>query len=377
MSLNLLRAVKLLNRRRDVLRPSTTPSYSVSQVSATPASAEPSGSRESSLARVSKSSLSAREAKALLPSYLAGTVRSSTKKSYEGYWKKYKSFCQVNNLNISKAESISTFLIVLAENSKGTSAPLLAKHAIKFHLKLLYPFKRCLTDSWYVSSILKTVKKKFSRPAKKAKILHSKVILSLVSSWLSTGDFKDKRSAVFILMQFLLFARYEEVAKLKKSNIRFLESGDIEVSFDQAKNYNMWDCKSSCIAQNADGGFDPVQIIRSYIEDLCVSNSQWLFPNFRKGKKKALVYLDSHVSFDNMLKLLRQGLDGIGEKGILFTLHSVRTGAVSEATNSGECDRESIKRHVRWASVEMVDHYYKLSLEKRLQPSLSLDIYKL
>ena len=68
---------------------------------------------------------------------------------------------------------------------------------------------------------------------------------------------------MFILTQFLLFARYEEVAQLKKTSIKSLESGDLEISFAQAKNYNFWDCKTSCMAKISGGGFDPVQVIKS------------------------------------------------------------------------------------------------------------------
>ena len=53
-----------------------------------------------------------------------------------------------------------------------------------------------------------------------------------------------------------------------------------------------------------------------------------------------MVFLDKPVSDDNMLKLLREGLDRIGVDGKFFTLHSVRTGALLEAANSGRCDRE-------------------------------------
>ena len=236
---------------------------------------------------------------------------------------------------MTKAESISMFIIVVAEKSKGTSAPLLAKHAIKYNLKLLFPFRKCLTDSWYVASILKSVKKKFAKPVKKAETLTSTVVFSLVSNWLKSECFKDRRSAVFILMQFVLFARYEEIAQLKKSSIKTLESGDLEITFEQAKNYNKWDGKTSCIAKNQEVGFDPVQIIKSYVEDLGGDESQWLFPNFKKGKKNSVVFINSHVSYDNMLKLLRQGLDMIGQDGRRFSLHSVKTGAVSEAVNSG------------------------------------------
>ena len=325
-----------------------------------------------------KSSLSstARLVKSLIPSYLADTVRDSTKKSYKSYWSRYKSFCQVSNIGLSSAESISMFLISLAEQTKGNSASLIAKNAIKYHLKLLFPFKKCPSDSWFVSSILKSAKKKFGKPVKKAKTLDSEIIFLLVSNWLKSGEFKDERSAVFILCQFLLFARYEEIAHLKKSSVRKLASGDLEIEFSQAKNFNSWDAKTSLIAKNT-SGFDPVEIIMSYIEKLPSSSpqSQWLFPNFRSGKGKSIVFLEKPVSYDNMMKLFRQGLDSLGLDGKSFSLHSVRTGAVSEAVNSGTCDRETIKRHVRWASVEMVDHYHKFSLENKLKPCRALSIY--
>ena len=113
------------------------------------------------------------------------------------------------------------------------------------------------------------------------------------------------------------------------------QSGSLEITFDQAKNYNKWDCTTSCIAKNQEAGFDPVQIIRSYVKELGGDGSQWLFPAFKKGRKDSVVFINSHVSYDNILKLLRKGLDMIGQDRKRFSLHSVKTGAVSEAVNSG------------------------------------------
>ena len=70
------------------------------------------------------------------------------------------------------------------------------------------------------------------------------------------------------------------------------------------------------------------------MEELGGDESQWLFPNFKKEKKNSVVFINSHVSYDNMLKLLRKGLDMIGQDRKRFSLHSVKTGAVSEAVNS-------------------------------------------
>ena len=318
-------------------------------------------------------SVDAKKAKSLIPIYLEDAVRVSTKNRYRSYWMRYKCFCQENKLSLQKGESISMFLISLAESTKGNSAPMFARNAIKYNLKLLYPFKKCATDSWFVSRILSSARKKFARPVKKAATLDSASIVALVQHLLSSGDFKDERTAVFILTQFVLFGRFEEISKLKRSNVKILASGDLEVLFEEAKNFNVWDSRSSCIAKNAGDGLDPVSILLSYMDK--IKDCVWLFPNFRKGKAGKLIFQEKPVSFDNMLKLLRQGLDGIGMEGKMFTMHSVRTGALSEAANSGVCDREGLKRHVRWSGVGMVDHYHKYSLERRLKPCFALNFY--
>ena len=69
-----------------------------------------------------------------------------------------------------------------------------------------------------------------------------------------------------------------------------------------------------------------MQIIMAYVDDLGGDDSQWMFPNFKKGKQNSVVLINTHVSYNNMLKLLRQGLDQIGVKGTWYSLHSIRTG---------------------------------------------------
>ena len=91
--------------------------------------------------------ITAAEAEALIPSYLEGTVRDSTKKQYRSYFNRYKNYCHENSLNIHSPKSISMFLITLSETSKGKSAAFLAKHAIRYNLKLLAPFKKSPTDN--------------------------------------------------------------------------------------------------------------------------------------------------------------------------------------------------------------------------------------
>ena len=47
----------------------------------------------------------------------------------------------------------------------------------------------------------------------------------------------------------------------------------------------------------------------------------------------------------------------LGLDGKLFSLHSPRTGALSEAANSKKVGKDVLQRHVRWKSVGMAEYY--------------------
>lgn len=309
-----------------------------------------------------------------IPQYLADAVRPSTKKTYISYWTRYSYFCRRNHLSPSHAKSIAMFLIQLAENGKSRSASLIAKHAIKYHLKLRYPFRKCSTDSYFVKRISQSIVKKFSKPVKKAGALSSADVKSLVIQLFKSNSFKDLRTAIFILVQFVLFGRFEEVSKLKTANVSLLPSGDFEFLFEQAKNYEFQDAKKSIMARNNSAGFDPADYFSVYLKKVKDLGSPWLFPNFARGKGGAIVLKDCPVSYSNMLSLLRGALDKIGLEGSKFSLHSPRVGGLSEAMNNG-ADRSLLARHGRWKNPEMVNYYHQMTLEKRIEASKTLSLY--
>ena len=152
----------------------------------------------------------------ILKGYLEGAVRESTKKSYSYYWARFRKFCEHVELSIHNSKAIGLFLVHFSESTNSKAGALQAKHAIKFNLKLLSPFKKSPTDNYFISRISTSIKKKFGRPFKKAKVFTSDLVSKLVLNLLSTGDFKDERSAIFVLLQFCFFARFEEMSKLTK-----------------------------------------------------------------------------------------------------------------------------------------------------------------
>ena len=309
--------------------------------------------------------------------YLLGSVRGSTRGVYRRYWTRFIAFCKKNNLELN-AKSVSYFLIELAESSEGKHSGLIAKCAIKFYFKLAYPKKISPTDSWLASKVIKSIKKKYSKPVKKAKCVDSSIIKALVTHLIFNKccSLVDMRLACFILLEFTAFGRYVDISNLTISNIRFLPSGDMEVLVETSKNYESWDARKTIISGNKDGAFNPVSIIHSYIVRLLkISTAErFLFPTFL-SKKSGLLVQKKPVSYDVMNRSFKATLSKLGYDGTLYSLHSPKNGALSEAANSGLCSKDQLKRHGRWSSDNMPNYYHKQSLKNKLAVSRSLKLY--
>ena len=142
---------------------------------------------------------------------------------------------------------------------KGNSG-FIPKCAIKYFFKLTYPKKISSTDSWLNSRVIKSIKKKYSKPVKKAKCVDFSIIKALVSHLVfnNSCSLVDKRLVRFILLEFTAFGRYVDISNLLIKNIRFLPSGDMEVLVKTSKNYESGDASKTTIFGNKEGALNPV-----------------------------------------------------------------------------------------------------------------------
>ena len=99
------------------------------------------------------------------------------------------------------------------------------------------------------------------------------------------------------------------------------------------------------------------------------SPQNFLFCNFRVNQGK-VVMLDTVISHDFYLKLFLTALDKVDLPRDDFSFHSVKSGAFSEARNSGKVSLSVLERHSRWVARKMVDR----SLEVNLQATRALRI---
>ena len=311
-----------------------------------------------------------------IKNYLSISVRDSTRNTYSRHWKNFIEYCGSQNFSLS-SKAVSAYLIHLAERSEGKASSLIARSAIKYFFKINNPAKKCPTDTWLVSRISASIKKKFGKPVKKAKCLEAPVVKCLVLKLLSGNNptLKDLRFAAFLLLMYFIFGRYDDIKNLKISELMFLDSGDLKVKVSNAKNFENWDAQNSSIADNPGSKVNTVSIVKDYCKSLALHGHSdgLLFPSFRHTKK-GLVMLKHPLSYDAALKEFRSILSSCGYDAKLYSLHSPKNGAVSRAANSGVCSNEQLKRHGRWKGSSMPDYYSKQSLKNKLHVSKVLKI---
>jgi hypothetical protein len=170
----------------------------------------------------------------------------------------------------------------------------------------------------------------------------------------------DECVTIMIMTMFSLMARYEEVSKLTSDCVKFLDSGDIEVTFPSAKNYNFSNSKKSFLAFCPNASYNVAQIFKDYVSSLLPGAV--LFP---------LSYSSALSKVRNLLSRAQISLD------ICFSLHSFRVGDVSEAVNCGLISDSDVQRHARWNSIEMLYRYRCQTLESQLKASRILLISRM
>ena len=210
----------------------------------------------------------------------------------------------------------------------------------------------------------------FSKEVKKAKPVSSEDVAKLVCS-LDLHYYKDLRTAAFVILMFNLMGRFSDIQHVRLEDVQEIEGGHLKVKIVKAKNYESYEAQTSYMVSNPEGMVPCVDIVKRFMEAMGGSPRDYLFTNFRFVQGR-LEVLDSVITYDNFLKLFRAALVKADLPGVDFSLHSVKSGAFSEARNSAKVSVSVLRRHARWVSRKMVDRYFSMSLEVCLQPTRDL-----
>ena len=111
-----------------------------------------------------------------------------------------------------------------------------------------------------------------------------------------------------------------------------------------------------------------VQIMKTYLEKFDPAlDTDFLFPANMNSPHKEVSYYKILSGFRATLRAMN--VENFGS----FTLHSPRTGGLSEAANSGLCSAAELTRHGRWkAGSSVPETYRKLDISCQLKASRSL-----
>ena len=167
-------------------------------------------------------------------------------------------------------------------------------------------------------------------------------------------------TVVKTLVKFHCLARFEEMIELRKSNFKFLENGDCEVTFVKGKCNQFHDANMVTIAASNDF-YCPVRIIKTYFKVVNSTYDHFLYPCIRKDE----VLLDVPASYNYSLKKLRDTLKLLGIQDFLeYSEHSERTGGLSTAANAG-VSLDLLQVQGRWKSDKVPKMYHKKSLQMK------------
>ena len=137
------------------------------------------------------------------------------------------------------------------------------------------------------------------------------------------------RLSAQVSLVFLTFARYEESAALKVSQV-LKDGGNLIVMFPKGKNYQYGESRMAIITGDSTLMINPVRVINVYmsrLEGVAGNKGGLLFSALASSSKDDLS-LDKPASYDTVLKQFKSLVKeaGLSTSPAEFGLHSMRRG---------------------------------------------------
>ena len=303
-------------------------------------------------------------------------LASSTNECYFLAFQRYSKFCSDNGFPSLPLEEdvVATYFIYLSEEKQSLASIYTARSALRRFSLVYRPNDFPITDGANITMIVQCAKRRLSKPVKKSKALEMHHLKAIIDKFLVEDHLKSDNFSVNLdhwhlvaktVVKFHTFARFEEIAALKKSNFEFQENGVIKITFNKAKNNQYFQAKESYLKPSNNLRYCPVNIIKKYFLRINSLLDHFFVPKL--AFKKA--FLSKPTSYMYCITKYRAALKSIGVVDYLdYGEHSDKIGGLSAALNAG-CDLYSLQRHGRWKTDSVVKTYHDQSLSRRLRVS--------
>ena len=232
-------------------------------------------------------------------------------------------------------------------------------------------------ESVLLPLILEGGKRFLCKPVNKKEPITVDILGKIVDFFGSdTNNGSHLRTCAMCLLGFSGFFRYNELSHIQMKDITFHDSY-VEIFIRQSKT-DVYRRGNSIVIAGTSNKLCPVSWLKRYIEavDLIYGSDQFVFRNivyFKNSNRYLICNLNKPLSYSRARELLLTTLHDIGLDASKFSLHSLRSGGATAASNANVSDR-LIKAHGRWKSDLSKDGYVKVSLEHKLLVSLNLGL---
>ena len=304
---------------------------------------------------------------------LQGKAPSTTKKYCGAFlrWKKWALDKHEVQVFPAKPIHVALYLNFLIQKAKSSAPVVEAVNALSWVHQL--STVEDPTEHSLVRQVLAASKRILAHHTAKKEPITPEILSKLVDKFaMADASLSDIRTVTFCLLGYAGFFRFEELAKLRESDV-LIYAGHMEIFIESSKTDQYRD-GAWVVISRTNSKCCPVAMLERY---RCMSSSsvsdKCLFRGIVHTKSGDKLRASGGLSYTRVRELVLEKLVAIGLNKRQFGVHRLRSGGASAAAQAGVPDRW-FKRHGRWRSENAKDGYIKDNLQDRLQVSRSLGL---
>jgi integrase len=294
------------------------------------------------------------------------SIASNTLKSYNQGFRAWSRSLPVNRLHLA------AFISSVVQRGETFGK---IEHAL-YSLNWIHNFfdlpNPC--DSWLVRCVKNSAKRLLKTPVVKKCPIRPRHLRKLVRKFGSSSNLLDLRICAIALLSYAGFLRYDEVSRIRRSNITF-ERTYIKLFIESSKTDQEGIGEHLFIARTRRSTC-PYGILKRYLKRAGMSRPDTNFvfrPVVRTKNGHRVKNVEKPVSCTTARDQVMGAIRTIGLDRTMFGMHSFRRGGAMEAAWRGISDR-LFKKHGRWKSDNAKDGYVSEDLETRLSVTQNLGV---
>ena len=284
----------------------------------------------------------------------------ATVKKYSGAFSRWKRWAVTKpNIDVFPAKpfQVALYLSYLVKTAK-TSAPIEeAVNSLSWAHTLAVVEDP--TDHPLVKQVVAGAKRILAHKTCKKEPITAEILHKLYDRFVpKEAELPIIRTMTICLLGYAGFFRFNELASLKESDVKFYED-HVEVFVESSKTDQYREGAWVPIARTG-SKICPVAMLERYwnLGEISGDIDRLLFRGLTKTKQGYRLRPSGGISYSRVRELLLDKLKEVGLNPKEFGLHSLRSGGATAAANAGVPDR-IFKRHGRWLSENAKDGYMK------------------